>query len=302
LGLGLRLRQAGAPSGFGEEILQVLDAAFSLGDGAALDGEDDVARGAAANLDDASPIDDAVAAGAADGGTGDFAAFGIGLFNGDVLRMEVDEAIEDMFEPGVGVVAAEVTVAGVEVDAECGALDETEDAVEAVGMFRVLLVRFESNEDSPGFSDEGGLLDRVTHEHMIFGLCCPFGFGAFVGVDHRCAAFGGEADRLLKVFNADFRFAQRGMSGQSGQANAHLVAGAADAQGVIEHGDTVEIAGFAEQFATPMDHGFDVLVADFRGMFDAPLEVLVVVTYVFEVYTEKNVSHGNGSEDGTRDR
>ncbi len=71
----------------------MFDTLFSLRDRAAFNGEDNIPGAALADLDDAFPVDDALTAGTADGGSGDFAAFGVGLADGDVFGVEVDEAI-----------------------------------------------------------------------------------------------------------------------------------------------------------------------------------------------------------------
>ena len=102
-----------------QHAAQVLQALGRLHGGAALDGEDDVAGALAADdVDDPRPVEHALAAGAAHGRAGDLAAFRIGVGVGDVLGVEVDEAISDPFQPRVDVVAAEIGIAGVEVDAD----------------------------------------------------------------------------------------------------------------------------------------------------------------------------------------
>ena len=116
-------------------------------------------------------------------------------------------------------------------------------------------------------------------------------FGAFVGVDHRGAALGGEADGLLEVFGADLRLGQGRVGGQAGELHARPLAGALDAQRVVEHRDAVEIARFAEQLAAPMDHRLDVRVAEFGGLLDAPFEGLVVVADEFEVNANVDFAH-----------
>ena len=120
----------------------MLDGAFGLFDRAALDGEDDVPFRLAADANDARPIDDAVPASAADGCAGDFSALRGGLLDGDVLGMEVNEAGNDLGQPLVRILAAQIGVAGVEIDADGGAFDQLGDAVEPGGMFAILLVRF----------------------------------------------------------------------------------------------------------------------------------------------------------------
>ncbi len=79
------------PVPLSHELLQVLDAALGLLDGAALDAQDDVALGPAADLDHLLPVDHAVAAGAADRRAGDLAALGLGVLDRDVLGVQVDQ-------------------------------------------------------------------------------------------------------------------------------------------------------------------------------------------------------------------
>ena len=76
---------------FPSQLIEVCDRAFRLVDRAAFDGQHDIPFGLAADADDPGPINDAVAAGAADGRAGHFAAFGRGLRLGDVLGVEVNE-------------------------------------------------------------------------------------------------------------------------------------------------------------------------------------------------------------------
>jgi hypothetical protein len=99
--------------------------AGSLFGSAALDGEHSGPVDLAKEPDDARPVDHSIAAGAADGRAGDLAALGIGVGDSDVLRVQVYEAVADGFEALVWVLAAEVRIAGVVVDAEEGRIDET---------------------------------------------------------------------------------------------------------------------------------------------------------------------------------
>ena len=86
------------------------------------------------------------------------------------------------------------------------------------------------------------------------------------------------------------------MGGKAGELHARLRAGALDAQRIVEHGDAVEVAGFAEQLAAPMDHRLDVRVAEFGGLLNAPFEGLVVVADEFEVNANVDLAHkGKGS-------
>ena len=69
--------------------------------------------------------------------------------------------------------AAQEGVAGVEVDADAGALDELLDAVQAVGVLAVLLVALEADEDAARLGDLGGLHQRVAHQDEVLGLGGP---------------------------------------------------------------------------------------------------------------------------------
>src|ERR1035441_2014217 len=193
-----------------EQRLQMLDGALGLLDGAALHGEHDVARAVLADdLDDLGPVNHSVAACAADRRAGDLTALRAALLDGDVLGVQVHEALHDALQPLVGIVSAQEGVASIEVDADAGALDQALDAIQAVGVLAILLVALDADEDAARLDDLGGLHQRVAHEDEVLSLGAPAWLGAFVSVDHRRAALGGEANRLLEVFGADFRLDQR---------------------------------------------------------------------------------------------
>ena len=127
---------------------------------------------------------------------------------------------------------------------------------------------------------------------MILSLGGPGLFRTFVGVDHRRSAFRGKADGLFKIFDADFGLGDGRVCREAGQLHTRFRARALDAQRIVEHGNAVKIAGFAEQFAAEMDHGLDVFVAQFRGLRDAPLEGLVIMTDKLKVDTDADFGHG----------
>ena len=81
---------------------QMLDTPGRLIDRAALDAQDDVARGGLADFDDLGPIDHALAAGAADRRAGDFAALGLGMDDRNVLGVEMDQAVLDVSSHAIG--------------------------------------------------------------------------------------------------------------------------------------------------------------------------------------------------------
>src|SRR5581483_7641284 len=97
------------------------------------------------------------------------------------------------------------SVPGIEVDSQARALDQAINSVKAVRKLAVLLVAFQPNKDPARLGDLRRLHQGVAHQNEILLFAGPPGFGAFVGIDYRRAAFGGEADSLLEVFGADFR-------------------------------------------------------------------------------------------------
>ena len=99
----------------------MLEALGGLNRRAAFDGKDNVARALGFHdLDDAFPVQNAFAAGAADGGAADLAALGVGVRDRDVLRVQMDKAAGHPLKPGIDIMAAGVGIAGVEVDADGG--------------------------------------------------------------------------------------------------------------------------------------------------------------------------------------
>jgi hypothetical protein len=122
--------------------------------------------------------------------------------------------------------------------------------------------------------------------------------GAFVGVHDRRAGLGGEADGLFEILDADLGLGERRVSGEAAQLHAVLRAAALESQGIVEHRDAVEVAGFAEQLAAPVDHRLDVVVAELGGGGDAPFKVLVRVPDEFKVDAEMDVGHGRVMGEG----
>ena len=95
----------------------MFDASVGLLNRAAFDREYDVAWAPLGDINDPTPIDHAVAAGASDGSAGDLAAFSTGMLNADVFGVQMDRSLDNPLEPCVRVLAREVGIAGVEVDA-----------------------------------------------------------------------------------------------------------------------------------------------------------------------------------------
>ena len=220
--------------------------------------------------------------------------------------MQMHQPVHDAGQPVIGIaLSGEVAVARVEVDADGGTGHELADAVEARGRFAVLLVGLEADQDAARLGDLGGLHQRVAHQHEILRLGGPRRLGAFIGVDHRRAALGGAADRLLEPLRADFRLGGMGLESIAAETFYHhfvvlgmnsffhifLLAVAPDAQRIVEQRDAMEITRLTQQFAPPMDHRLDVCVAEFRGLGDAPLEGFVVMPDEFHVNADVDFVH-----------
>ena len=94
----------------------MLNRTFRLLDRAAFHRKHDVPFRLSTQADDGRPIDDTVAAGAADRRAGDLAAFGLRLLNQNIFGVQMDQVAEHPFEPGERIVPAQITVSGVEVD------------------------------------------------------------------------------------------------------------------------------------------------------------------------------------------
>ena len=172
-----------------------------------------------------------------------------------------------------------------------GESTEREDAVQAGRRLGVLLVRFQADQDSPRLGHGGRLVERVAHQHVIVLDRRPGLLGALVGVDHRCAALGGETDRLFQVLGADVGPAEHGMAGKRRQLNARSFTRAPNPIRIVEHRDAMEVAALAQQLAARVDHRLDVLVAQFGRFFDAPLERFVVVADELHVDAQRDFTH-----------
>ena len=81
---------------------------------------------------------------------------------GDVLGVQVHQPPGDALEPGIDVMAAQVGVARVEIDADGGRLHQVVDPVKPVGMARVLGVRLQPDLHAPPLGDERRLLRACT--------------------------------------------------------------------------------------------------------------------------------------------
>src|ERR1700745_3481937 len=95
---------------------QVPQAAFGVLGGSTLDRQDQIPRGSPAGLDDPCPVDHAVAACTAEHPAA-LAPVSLGVLRGDVLGVDVDDLLDRVFQPEVGIVAAEEAVPRIEVDA-----------------------------------------------------------------------------------------------------------------------------------------------------------------------------------------
>jgi len=116
-----------------------------------------------------------------------------------------------------------------------------------------------------------------------------------VGVYHRRADLGGEADGLLQIVPVDVRPADRSVALQPGNLQSEPLGGAADPPGVVPHGHGVVIGGLAHELAAPVDHRLDVLVAQLGRLLDAPLEGLLVAADRFHIHADGNLTHDGAS-------
>src|SRR5438552_3807150 len=106
-------------------------------------------------------------------------------------------------EPLVWVLATEVRVSGIKIDADAWTFDQAIDPIKPVGVFAVLLMSFQPDRDSSRLRHLRGFHQGVAHQNKILLLARPFWFRTFIGIDHRRSALGGETDRLLEILGAD---------------------------------------------------------------------------------------------------
>ncbi len=205
--------------------------------------------------------------------------------------MQVDEPIPDVLQPDNRIVAAQVGVAGVEIDTDGGRIHEAHNAVEAGRRLAVLLMGLDPNQNTTVLGESRRLRQRVLHQHMVFLPRSPAGLGPLVCVHHGRTALGGEANRLLEVIAADVRAAQRRVRRQPRELHAGFLAGPPDTVRVLGHGDRHVVAGFAHQLPAQMNPGLNVFIAQFGRLFDAPFEGLVRVTDELHVHADSYLTH-----------
>lgn len=107
----------------------MVEASLGLVDRAAFDRHDNVSRAPSEDFNNPFPIEHPVPTRTADRCAGYLAPFRLAMFDGDVLGMEMDEAIEHSFQPGIGVLARQVGIAGVQIDADARGFDQAPDSV-----------------------------------------------------------------------------------------------------------------------------------------------------------------------------
>ena len=149
-------------------LAEMFEAAGGLLDGAAFDAEHDVPRAGLADLDHLGPVDHAVAAGAAHGRAGHLAALGVRLLDRDVLGVQMDQSVLDVREPGERVLAGQVAVAGVEIDADRRGISPGRRCGPGRPGLAVLLVRLQADEDPARLGDGRRLLQHVPHQRVVF--------------------------------------------------------------------------------------------------------------------------------------
>ena len=141
----------------------MLDASLGLIDCTAFDAENNVARSRFADFDQARPIDHALAASAAHRRAGHFAALGFRLFDGNIFGVQVNETVYYMRQPNDRILAAEKTVAGVEVDADRRRIDQPIDPIQTGRSLAVLLMRLQADVVHAGFGPSSVLTTGAPH-------------------------------------------------------------------------------------------------------------------------------------------
>ena len=184
------------------------DAPGRLIDGAAFDAENDVLWNCLADRNDLRPINDAVAAGATDRCARYGAALGVGLLHRNILGVQMNEFVLDLFEPNIRVLTGKVGISRIKIGADGRRTGQGNDLVVQIRFHGVLLVRFDADLDSTWFGNERRFLERVLDEREIFILRRPSRFGAFVGTNNGSTAFRREANRLFEIIDRGVRFAE----------------------------------------------------------------------------------------------
>ena len=97
----------------------MFEAALGLFRGTAFDTEYDIARAFVLDdSDDSRPIYDAVATGTAYRRAGNLPAFGVGVLDGNIFCVQMNQAIGHAFHSGIRSLAGKVSVTRIEIDAD----------------------------------------------------------------------------------------------------------------------------------------------------------------------------------------
>src|SRR6478736_1120944 len=280
----------GALDGF-DETAQIGVALLGSVETAALHGQHDVVVCLGQRGHDAFPVDDAIAAGAAQHAAY-LAAQSLGVLDTDVFGVHMGHLPDNLLEPLVRVVFAEITVSGVEVDGQRRTVDQFHDLLQPLRGGGVGTVGFDRDLDPPRFSDQGRLLQGVSHQGVVLVLGRPRRGRAIIDHDHRRADFHGVTNGLPQVLDGDVGLGQRGVTGQRGDPQSPIVSGLLEDEGVVEHGSTVEIACGTKKFTPPVHHRLDVLVADLSSAIHRPVEALILQPRELQIQSQLDGAHG----------
>ena len=138
-----------------DQFAQVFEAADRIRDGAAFDAEDDIIGAFLDHIDHPLPIHNTVTAGAAHRGAGDLAALCTALLHGNILGVQVDEAVNHVTQPFVCIIrSSQEGIAGVVIDPDSRGFHQVVDAIQSLEGFAVLLVRFQTDLDSVSLGNQ----------------------------------------------------------------------------------------------------------------------------------------------------
>ncbi len=137
----------------------------------------------------------------------------------DILGVKMDESAKHALQPDIGIVSAEVTVAGIEIDTDARTVNEMVNPVEAFRVLGILLMGLDPEKNPSTLRHLCGLAQDIAHQHVVLLFSGPAWFRPFIGIDDGSADFGGKTYRLPEILNTDLRLAQWGMGGKGRTAD-----------------------------------------------------------------------------------
>ena len=131
------------------------------------------------------------------------------MLNGNVLGVEVNQALGHSFQPCINILSRQVGIPSVEIDSDRRRIHQIVDAVQTIRCFGVLGVTLQADLDTPSLRHERGLLQGVLDQDKILLFRGPLGLDALVCVDNRHADLRGHADGEFDVLAVHLGPAQR---------------------------------------------------------------------------------------------